>query len=340
MAASIVIQKKWRGSSTLVSFNKIKGATILLQSIARMILAIGQKNNLVFKLEAAGAYHVDDFFAYSKKRKGLAIKIQATYRKFIAITKYIAVLRARESSATKIQSIFRMYLTRKAFFVSKMITDIAVVTIQSQFRKCIIRRAFLSNFALFSQERRLASTKIQSMYRMYQAREAYITMKLWKDNPVSIEDCTRSFGYSKKRHFAASKIQAMFRKHLARSNYLELFSRRGTLSSDIDVSNQTYCIDVFFQNSKERQEAANKIQNVFRKHLFRTTCHFRMISFDDDSSVDTFQCQVTSPDLATTLGLSGLGQNIFCAENLLQIINAVVSETTDADGMSGWLLGY
>jgi hypothetical protein len=303
-----------------------------------MKLAVFRRRRLVLKIDAAATYHVDDFFDFSKKRKAASIKLQTTCRMFIAVTKYTSLLQSRALAATKIQSMYRMYFTRCDYFVSRLVVDFAAARIQSLIRRHMAEKKFNLIFGEFALERNSASTKIQAIYRMYTAREAYIVKKYLHDHPVTIEDVKKSFGCSRNRQLAATKIQALFRKSVARSDYLQLFSLRGTLSNELDQNNTPYCTEVFFQDSKQRRQAACKIQNAFRTHLFRTTCFFRMISFDDDSSVESgVDCLsiVGNPNY----GMLSIARTLFCSENLLDTFKAVMVETDAAETVNA-LAGF
>lgn len=337
-SAATMIQSNWRTFVDSACFQKTKAAAILIQSLIRMKLALVYRYMLVAKLEDAATYHVDDFFDFSKKRKASSIKIQTACRRFIAVVKYSSLLQLRGLAATKIQSTYRMYSTCCDYFVSRMVVNYAAARVQSIVRMYLGKKKFGPIFWEFAQERRLASTKIQAMYRMFITREAFIVKKYLHDHPVTIEDVTKSYGCSKKRQFAATRIQSSFRKHCARSNYLELFSLRGTPSDELDHNIVPYCTEVFFQDSKKRCQAASKIQNAYRKHLFRTTCFFRMISFDDDSNVESgVDCLsiVGNPNY----GMLSIARTLFCSENLLDTFKAVMVETDAAETVNA-LAGF
>ena len=335
MTAATVIQTRWRACVGFRSYNCSRVAAILIQTIVRMKLANDYKLSLISKLKAAATYHVDDYFDYSKRRKVSTIKIQTICRQYLATTRFIALLQSRELAAIKIQSSFRMHSARCDYSVSKMITDIALVRIQSIYRKYSTQKIIKPILKQFSAERRPAAIKIQSLYRKCKAREAYITMKFLKDNPVSLEDCKKSYGCSRNRHAAATKIQSVCRAYHARLNYLDLFALRGTLSCDLEQT-LSYSANAYFQNAKQRQAAANTIQTAYRKHLFRTTCHFRLPSFDDASSIESTVAdlcveRISSPDLSSPLGQA--------FDHMLETVNAVVTETIDVD-VGGWLPWY
>lgn len=322
MATATLIQTTWRTTSKVAIYKEMRSAIILLQSMVRMKLAIIHKFKLISKLKAAVTLSVD-FFCFSKNRNAAATKIQAICRMFAAMRLFILCLEKRSLAAIQIQSIYRMYRGRCSFLVSRTIADIAATTVQAAHRRYLARTKFLLDFMEYSQERRMASSKIQSVYRMYMARQIFIGMKFTNDNLVTIEDCKKSYGCSKNRQFAATVIQALFRKHSARSSYLDLFSLRGTLSSELDQNKVLYPTEIFFQRSKQRRDAAIKIQTAYRKHLFRVTCVFRFISYDDDSSVETEKdclSLVGSPVFSVT-------QSLFCNESLLETFQAIMCES-------------
>lgn len=337
MTAATVIQTSWMAFIEFKRYNCFRAAAILIQTIVRMKLANDYRLSLISKLKAAATYHANDYFDYSKRRKVSTIKIQTFCRKYLATTRFIALLQRRELASIKIQSSFRMHSARNDYSVSKMITDIALVRIQSNYRKYSTQKIIWPKFEEFSRERRPAAIKIQSLYRRYMARVAYVAMKFIKDNPVSLQDFKKSYGSSRNRHVAATKIQSLYRAYLARLNYLDLFALRGTLSCDLEQT-LFYSTNAFFQNSKQRRAAANTIQTAYRKHLFRTTCQFRLPSFDDDSSIDSTVAdlcieRVTSPNLATA---SPLGQAF---DHILEAFNDVITETIDVD-VGRWLPLY
>ena len=113
--AATVIQANWRAHVWSGIYNIKKSCVISLQSIVRMKIAIARRNKKIKNLTEAAAYHANDFYGYSKNRKEAAIKIQASYRKFSVVKKFVRAfaLAARELAATKIQCTYRIYSTSK-----------------------------------------------------------------------------------------------------------------------------------------------------------------------------------------------------------------------------------
>ena len=114
-SAATTIQAHWRGFAKMEMYTVLRSYVVFAQSIIRMNLAIVRRRMMTTRLVRAANYHSDDYFAYSKKRKAAAIKIQTAYRRRSAMAKFIASLQEALTAAIKIQSTYRMHSIAKFF---------------------------------------------------------------------------------------------------------------------------------------------------------------------------------------------------------------------------------
>ena len=130
---------------------------------------------MVLKLKEAATYNSDDFFAYSKKGKDAANKIQALYRmrylaRMTGNAKGWTLMKKDHDNDTKQSG--KMRHTNDSFAESKKRRD-GAIKIQSAFREHLVRGRYeesqylAENFFKISAKRRVAAAKIQTCYRKH-----------------------------------------------------------------------------------------------------------------------------------------------------------------------------
>ena len=219
--AASILQAEWRRRIGRRNYLTLRSNTIRLQSILRMGLATTGLKSKKVKIEQAANYHKDDYFAYSKKRKGAAIKIQAVYRMYPVRRDYLWQKSEWEKleASSKIQSVYRnRYSTRmsratnktemhssKPIFNDDCLDDCDNVEIELGKKPSTHN---VNDFFVSAKKRRSAAISIQASFRGHLAREsAKKTAYLAKN----------AFELSKQRRVAADKIQNAYRTHLFRS---------------------------------------------------------------------------------------------------------------------------
>jgi hypothetical protein len=214
--AASIVQAQWRAYSSSRSFVEMKTHTIQIQSVIRMMLATKSLKLKKSKLEEAANYHKDDYFAYSKKRKAAAIKIQAMYRMIGLRRKYLEkkMEKKRLRASGIIQSAYRTRYSDRMNRATKKpksssskpifddggldCFDVEVELGQdpSQYH---VKDCFVS-----AKKRRAAYIHIQAVFRGHLGRQ-------------SAKKTKRAFALSEQRRVAAEKIQNAYRKHLFRT---------------------------------------------------------------------------------------------------------------------------
>jgi hypothetical protein len=213
------MQAQWRTYAARGSFLEMRTNTIKIQSVVRMELATKGLKNKKIKIAEAADYHKDDYFAYSKKRKAAAVKIQAVYRMHPVRKDYLIkkIESEKHGASNTIQSFYRKrYSARMSRVTSN--TNLAsprpIFDDGSDFWDVEVElgqnptQHHVKDFFASAKERQAASISIQTAFRGHLARESA------KETAYQAEHV---FELSKKRRVAAETIQNAYRKHLFRT---------------------------------------------------------------------------------------------------------------------------
>ena len=220
--AASLLQAECRRYITRRNYITLTSKTIQIQTIVRMVLATTGLKSKKDKIKKAANYHKDDYFAYSKKRKGAAIKIQAMYRmvplrrgylkqksewdRLRASAKIISMYRARYSSRmSRAISKTELHGSKPIFNDDIVYCDNVEVELG---KNPSIQHIIDNDFFVSAKKRRSAATNIQASFRGHLARESAKKTAFLAKN---------AFELSKQRRVAAGKIQMAYRAHLFRT---------------------------------------------------------------------------------------------------------------------------
>ncbi|KAJ7339429.1 hypothetical protein OS493_005827 [Desmophyllum pertusum] len=206
--ASAVIQTRYRallqGRRQRIEYHGIRLAIVRLQAVVRRKSAI--------RIQASFRQYI----ATKRYRqiKTSAMVIQQRYRSVLLTRSHVSQFQRVRSSVVKIQSCYRGYRCRKQFIRVKQ----ATVTLQSHTRSFLSRKKFLAF--------KHASAVIQTRYRaLLQGRRQRIEYQRMRHAIVRLQAVVRGNivrGHLMIQHRSAIRIQASFRQYLATKRYHQM----------------------------------------------------------------------------------------------------------------------
>uniref|UniRef100_A0A7S4IHQ8 Calponin-homology (CH) domain-containing protein n=1 Tax=Odontella aurita TaxID=265563 RepID=A0A7S4IHQ8_9STRA len=261
-----IIQRRWRSYVCQSRFSNTLSGVILIQSLTRRNIAvryvrdIAQKNEEVQATVTIQAWMRMALAKFWYKKELAAIAIQKIWRGYTANVDFLL----STWSAIRIQAIVRQMVARKNYCQVRR----GITLFQALCRGSAVRRCAMGSTS--------CAIRIQALYRGFRARYAFSERRR---AAIQIQSAARGMIARTDveiQHYAASEIQRMWRGYEDNVDYILMLLSAIKIQAAFRRSAACRCVALMKQDalfdlveSRHKNDAASKIQSVFRYHLHR-----------------------------------------------------------------------